>query len=51
MYVFDTLPILGVVVLYVIWFPGRLISNIGWRLPKQYRKMSTDNEAMDLRQM
>lgn len=48
LYVFDTLPILLVVVSYNIWFPGEYLKHLGFRLPKEYRRVSTDPEALGL---
>lgn len=48
MYVFDTLPILLVVVSYNIWFPGSHLKHLGFRLPKEYRRVSADVETVGL---
>lgn len=42
MYVFDTLPIFLVCVLYNIWFPGMFIKHLGFRLPKTERQVYSD---------
>ncbi|KAF7553345.1 hypothetical protein G7Z17_g3708 [Cylindrodendrum hubeiense] len=51
LYVFDTLPILLVVILYNIWFPGNYLKHLGFRLPKEYRGLASSEDAIDLRQV
>ncbi|KAH6892586.1 RTA1 like protein-domain-containing protein [Thelonectria olida] len=45
MYVFDTLPIFLVVLLFSIWFPGNFLKHLGFRLPKEHRRLP-DSEAV-----
>lgn len=48
MYVFDTLPILLVTLSYNVYFPGDHLKHLGFRVPKQHRRMASDPEAMGL---
>ncbi|CAI6094746.1 hypothetical protein V2G26_007688 [Clonostachys chloroleuca] len=48
-YVFDTLPIFIVCVIYNIWFPGSYLKHLGFRLPKEERQLPLDNESLGSR--
>lgn len=48
-YVFDTLPILIVVLLYNIWFPGNYLKHLGFKQPKEHHELNSDPEAAELR--
>ncbi|KAI5460590.1 RTA1 like protein-domain-containing protein [Mariannaea sp. PMI_226] len=50
-YVFDTLPIFLVVVLYNIWFPGNYLKHLGFRLPKEHRRLPSDPETLPMGNM
>ncbi|ENH67238.1 Protein RTM1 [Fusarium oxysporum f. sp. cubense race 1] len=47
LYVFDTLPILLVVFLYNVFFPGSYLKHLGFKLPKEHQGAVLDAEAAD----
>ncbi|KAH6995927.1 RTA1 like protein-domain-containing protein [Ilyonectria sp. MPI-CAGE-AT-0026] len=51
LYVFDTLPILIVVILYDIWFPGNYLKHLSFRLPKEHRQIAPTQDAVSLQQV
>ncbi|KAF5249421.1 hypothetical protein FANTH_5302 [Fusarium anthophilum] len=47
LYVFDTLPILLVVFLYNVFFPGGYLKHLGFKVPKEHEGAVLDTEAAD----
>ncbi|KAF4962410.1 hypothetical protein FSARC_9519 [Fusarium sarcochroum] len=47
MYVFDTLPILLVVFLYNVFFPGSYLKHLGFKKPKEHQESGLNIEAAD----
>ena len=45
LYVFDTLPILLVVLLYNIFFPGSYLAHLGFLKPREARQSHPDAEG------
>ncbi|KAI1022378.1 hypothetical protein LB505_007343 [Fusarium chuoi] len=45
LYVFDTLPILLVVFLYNVFFPGSYLKHLGFKVPKENQGAVLDSEA------